>query len=184
MAHYKVSCHTHRMMTEMKKNVLSLRLKGFLSCVWSLFRARNAAIEKFLSPILRLVRGTTKSLKHVINCCRLCVSSWLLLSACLKLWSPSSCSGSTWWLMVSRPPLSASILPTWRSWTSLHAAPRNLWLATGSSSATWRSVATSEQRRSVQLLGGLPFTTADLNSTTTSWLVGVLFTSCYCHILW
>lgn len=61
--------------------------------------------------------------------------SWVFL----KLWFRSSCCGSTWWLMDFLPPLWASTLRTWTSWTNLHATPKSPSSLAGSSSDTWPS---------------------------------------------
>ena len=71
--------------------------------------------------------------------CDLCAAfSWQLIWASQRLWSPCSCCGSTWWLMVSRPLPWASTPLTWTSCRSPPATPGKASSPAGSSSATWQ----------------------------------------------
>lgn len=65
------------------------------------------------------------------------VFSWLLPLEFLRLWSLSSCCGSTWSLMVSQQlPLDLTHL-TLTSWRNLPETPRKALSLDGSSSDTW-----------------------------------------------
>lgn len=64
------------------------------------------------------------------------VFSSQLLWECLKLWSQSSCCGSTWWRTASQPLLLASTPLTWTSCPAPHVPPKNLLSLAGSSADT------------------------------------------------
>ncbi len=65
------------------------------------------------------------------------VSSSPLRWVSLRPWFLSSCCGWTWWLTVFPPPLWASTLLTWTSWTNPPAMPRSRLSLDGSFSDTW-----------------------------------------------